>query len=159
MASKVGKQAKSKCVQSLSLSQSFSYSMPSMGIPTKSFKVESKASRGSSGKLSKSSSHGDGTGLVGSSISSKTSKCVEPSVHSPSPIVTRDDTTSVLSTTNGTRIDVLQNDFTNPPGQQLIMKEIIMDPSSGTFVLTEDKTVVIYSPPSDQLFIGLTEFE
>eukprot|EP00579_Thalassiosira_antarctica_P011605 CAMPEP_0201924994 /NCGR_PEP_ID=MMETSP0903-20130614/13937_1 /ASSEMBLY_ACC=CAM_ASM_000552 /TAXON_ID=420261 /ORGANISM="Thalassiosira antarctica, Strain CCMP982" /LENGTH=315 /DNA_ID=CAMNT_0048462595 /DNA_START=99 /DNA_END=1046 /DNA_ORIENTATION=+ len=103
LSSKVGKQAKSKCVQSLSLSQSFSYSMPSMSISTKSSKVGSKASRRSSGKSGKSGSHGDATGLMGSSISSKTSKCVEPSVHSPAPIVARDDTVSVLSTTNGTR--------------------------------------------------------
>ena len=105
LSSKVGKQAKSKCVQSLSLSQSFSYSMPSMSISTKSSKVGSKASRRSSGKSSKSGSgsHGDKTDLAGSSISSKTSKCVEPSVHSPAPVVARDDIFSVLSTTNGTR--------------------------------------------------------
>ena len=33
-----------------------------------------------------------------------------------------------------------------------------MEPSSGTCVLTKDKTAVIYSPLSDPMFIGM-EFE
>ena len=33
-----------------------------------------------------------------------------------------------------------------------------MEPSSGTCVLTKDKTAMIYSPPSNPLFIS-TEFE
>ena len=34
-----------------------------------------------------------------------------------------------------------------------------MEPSSVTCVLAEDKTTMIYSLPSDPLFIGQTEFE
>ena len=56
-------------------------------------------------------------------------------------------------------MDLLQNDFTNPYSQQRVVKKIGMEPSSGTCVLTEDKTAVIYSPPSDPLFIGQNEFE
>ena len=53
---------------------------------------------------------------------------------------------------NGTHIDVLQNDFTtNPRGHQLIVKEIVMEPSSGTCVLAEDKTAVIYPLTFDPL--------
>ena len=60
---------------------------------------------------------------------------------------------------NVTRIDVLQNNFTNPRGQQIIVEEIVMDPSSGTYVLTKDKTAMTYSPPSNPMFTGQTKFE
>ena len=74
------------------------------------------------------------------------------------PIVTRDDIVSVISTTNGTRIDFLQNDFKKPLGQQLTVKETMMEPSSGTCVLAKCKIALIYSVPSNLLFIG-REFE
>ena len=77
------------------------------------------------------------------------------------PIIVRDDIVSVLSMANVTRIGVLQKNFTNPPGQQLIVKEITMEPSSasGTCILAKDKTTVIYSLPFNLLFIRQTKFE
>ncbi len=75
------------------------------------------------------------------------------------PIVAQDDIVSILFTTNGTRIKVLDNDLTNPPTQTLVVNSITMDPAFGTVTLTDDKQAVIYFPPSGSHFVGEIEFE
>ncbi len=85
-----------------------------------------------------SSEASESGGRNGGSPSSETTECA-PAARGP--VVARDDALTVSSLANGTRIDILQNNFTNPPGMRLFMTEIAMK-STGACALVGEITCV-----------------
>jgi len=57
-------------------------------------------------------------------------------------------------------LDVLQNDVTTPAGYPLIVNSITTLPLTGTATIAIDNLAIMYTPPSDDSFIGETfEYE
>ena len=68
-------------------------------------------------------------------------------------VVAVDDSVSADSTASPIEVDVLANDFTTPPGEELIVSSIVVGPTAGTCVPSGDGTMVVYTPPSSS-FVG-----
>ena len=70
-------------------------------------------------------------------------------------IEARDDSVSATSAASTTpiEVDVLDNDSTTSPGEELIVSSIVVGPESGTCATTGDGSALIYNPPSSS-FVG-----
>ncbi|KAL7542146.1 hypothetical protein ACHAWF_010538 [Thalassiosira exigua] len=76
-------------------------------------------------------------------------------------VVATDDNIAVNSSSTKHRVEVLKNDFTNPLGHDLIVRNITIEPANGTgtFVISTDKKTLSYSLPSDPTFAGEAKCE